>query len=301
MLSNEELKDLSKVSDLRGWVALGATWALIAATFAALLLWPHPLVYVAGFVLMARHQLSLAILMHDAAHRRLFTSNALNDYAAQFFLASPILFSLNSYRVFHLKHHKNPLAADDPDLSLIGGYPISKGSFARKLLRDAFGVSYFKFIRYFVSRSRTNQGRRAKADGTKVGPSFRAVLGMVVSSNLLIGGTLFLSGAPWLYLCFWLLPAMTGLQVLLRIRGIAEHAGYQPNEDQRQNARTVVNPVQAFFFAPNNVNYHIEHHLYPSIPWYRLPAVHRLLRERGSLPEKNVYGGYGAVIRELVI
>lgn len=300
MLSNDELKKLSIVSDLWGCLAIVATWIWIALTFAALLLWPHPLTYAAGFVLMARHQLSLAILMHDAAHRRLFRSLSLNDYAAQLFLAAPILFSLNSYRVFHLKHHQNPLAADDPDLSLIGGYPISKGSFARKLLRDAFGVSYFKFIKYFVSRSRTNQGRKAKSDGKRVGPSFPMVLGMVFATNLGIFGVLYALHSPWLYLFFWLLPAMTGLQVLLRIRGIAEHAGYAPNEDQRQNARTVVNRWQTFFFAPNNVNYHIEHHLYPSVPWYRLPAVHALLKARGSLPEKNLYTGYGAVVRELV-
>ena len=42
------------------------------------------------------------------------------------------------------------IAPDDPDLSLIGGYPISKMSLARKLLRDASGISYFKFIKYFI-------------------------------------------------------------------------------------------------------------------------------------------------------
>ncbi len=300
MLTNEELRSFSKVDDWRGWAWIAATWGLIAATFAALCLVPHPLVFAVCFILIARHQLSLAILMHDAAHRRIFNNLALNDYVAQFFLASPILFSLNSYRVFHLKHHQNPLAPDDPDLSLIGGYPIPKMSLVRKLLRDACGVSYFKFIGYFISKSRTQAGRKVKSDGKRVGPSFLEVLLMILVTNALLFGALYLAGHPAYYFFFWLLPAITALQVLLRIRGIAEHAGYKQNEDQRLNARTVVNPLQAFFFAPNRVNYHIEHHVYPSIPWYRLPEVHQLMKERGSLPPKNLFRGYGAVLKELV-
>jgi fatty acid desaturase len=34
-----------------------------------------------------------------------------------------------------------------------------------------------------------------------------------------------------------------------------------------------------FFFAPKQVNYHLEHHLYPSIPFYYLPRVHAVLRQ----------------------
>ena len=97
-----------------------------------------------------------------------------------------------------------------------------------------------------------------------------------------------------------MLPTVTALQVLLRIRGVAEHAGFEQNADQRQNARTIINPVQTFFFAPNNVNYHIEHHVYPSIPWYHLPKAHRIMKERGALPEKNLYSGYGAMLKEIL-
>ena len=75
---------------------------------------------------------------------------------------------------------------------------------------------------------------------------------------------------------------------MLRIRGITEHAGYAPNPDQRLNARTVINPVETFFFAPHGVNYHVEHHVYPSVPHFRLPEVHRLMSERGALPAASV-------------
>jgi fatty acid desaturase len=226
------------------------------------------------FVFSARQQLALAILMHDGSHRRLFKSFFWNDVICQVFCAAPLFFSMYSYQKLHLKHHREPLAADDPDLSLIGGYPISKASFARKLARDAFGVSYFKFIRYFIHMARKPKAKTAVAEKT-VGPSELRdqgagkgipILGLaasILTVNLALWGVLFSTGHGWLYLFLWVLPAVTGLQVLLRIRGVAEHAGYQPNADQRQNARTVLPSWQTFLFAPHHVNYHIEHHLYP--------------------------------------
>ncbi len=94
---------------------------------------------------------------------------------------------------------------------------------------------------------------------------------------------LWASGHPGLY-ALWLVSMMTVLQVLLRVRGIAEHAGFERAEDQRLCTRTVVNPVQTFFFAPHRVNFHVEHHLYPSVPAYRLPAVHRAAAGAGRSP-----------------
>lgn len=300
MLQPEELRELSKLSAYKSWFFILFTWAMVAATFALPMYSANPLLWLTCIVLMARHQLSLAILMHDAAHKRLFKNIEWNDYIGQLCLGSPVFFSLSAYRNFHLKHHQDPLASDDPDISLIGGYPIPLASFLRKLFRDISGLSYFKFLKYFISKSRTEKGRSVKQGGVRTGPSFPQVVAMMIATNALLLLALSVSGHPWFYVIFWLAPMVSVLQFLLRIRGIGEHAGYTQNKDQRQNARTIVNPIQTFFFAPNNVNYHIEHHSYPSLPWYNLPKAHALMKERGSLPPANVYRGYAAIIREVV-
>jgi fatty acid desaturase len=61
------------------------------------------------------------------------------------------------------------------------------------------------------------------------------------------------------------------------VRPYIEHAGtgVGPFED----ARTYSSPLMTALFAENN--YHLEHHLFPSIPCYRLPALHRYLRTAG--------------------
>ncbi len=303
MLSKDELRALSKTSAWHSSLALGLDWAGIAALFAILFYLPNPLTFVLCFVLIGRQQLALAILMHDGAHGRLYRSGLINDVVGQLFTAAPLFFSQDSYRKLHLKHHLNPLVPEDPDINLIGGYPIPKGSFARKLLRDLCGISYFKFIGYFFYKPRKKKSELSKPKvhlETARLPIWFQALSVILINGILLG-VLWAAGHPWYFFFFWFLPMMTVLQVLLRIRGIAEHAGYQPRAEQMLCSRTVVNPVQTFFFAPHRVNYHMEHHQYPSIPFYRLPRVHRLLKERHSLPMQNLYSGYGRVISELII
>jgi fatty acid desaturase len=305
MLSDQEVRQFSRVSSWHTVLSLAVDWALIVVAFALAMLVPHPIVWAFSFLLIARQQLALAIMMHDAAHKRLFNVVGLNDYVGQFVCAGPLLFSMYSYRTLHLKHHQAPLAADDPDISLIGGYPISKTSFIRKLVRDATGVSYFKFIRYFIHmarKPRTGSGERHDKlmKRSRESVPVNTVIFSIVLMNTLMAAALALLHHPWFYLSLWLLPAVTALQVLLRIRGVAEHAGYQYSKNQMMSARTVRSSWQTLIFAPHNVNFHIEHHVFPSIPYYNLPKVHEVMTDRRILPQANVYDGYDRVIRELV-
>ena len=73
------------------------------------------------------------------------------------------------------------------------------------------------------------------------------------------------------------------------------------DQDVRRNTRTVDAPWwQRLVFAPNGVNYHLEHHLLASVPCYRLSALRTLLRQRGALDGMPEFRGYGAVLRHAV-
>ncbi len=320
-LTPQELRSLSQPVAWKSSLAIAADYAAIAVLFATAILLPNPLIWFICFVLIARYQLALAIMMHDASHRRLYSSPRWNDTIGQWLCAAPLFFSLDSYQKLHLRHHRAPLAPTDPDITLTGGYPIPRASFARKLLRDLFGISYFKFVRYFLYMSRKPKIssptaiQRLMNDPTLTGedeeiqqqlnaqaptPKDKFTLFHIASSVLVVNaifyGILWALGHPWFYLFFWVLPAMTALQVLLRIRGVAEHAGYAANEDQRLNARTVQPGWQTFLFAPHNVNFHIEHHVYPSVPFHNLPKLNRLFRERQVHPPANLFRDYTQVL-----
>jgi fatty acid desaturase len=78
------------------------------------------------------------------------------------------------------------------------------------------------------------------------------------------------------------IPHVLGL-LYTGLRPYVEHAGTGPG--LFLDARTRTAPFFSILYFFNN--YHLEHHLYPSVPCYRLPAVHRFLKERGYLDDKE--------------
>ncbi|WP_413993674.1 fatty acid desaturase family protein [Labrys okinawensis] len=85
---------------------------------------------------------------------------------------------------------------------------------------------------------------------------------------------LMLIGLPRLYGCWHMV--MTGL---------LQHIGLADNvTDHRLNSRTVyMNPVSRFIYW--NMNYHVEHHMFPMVPYHALPKLHELIKH--DLPEPN--------------
>ena len=61
------------------------------------------------------------------------------------------------------------------------------------------------------------------------------------------------------------------------LRGWAEHMLTTPGHPLLQT-RTVTS-TKLLSFLNVNLNYHLEHHLFPAVPWYNLPKVHTLLQD----------------------
>ncbi len=286
---------------LKPWIALRALlgdWLLITASFICAALWPHPVTYLLAAVVIARSQLALAVIMHESAHGVLLPRQALNDFVGQMCAAGPLFLSLHTYRAGHLKHHLRPMQHDDPVVAVfgLGDYPLPRDKLVRRLLADLCAVGYF------ISAFRFARGDY-RAIMPKVAKSRRQValeiLSMLVSNGLLFG-LLAWSGHGILYLSLWLLPAITLLPLMGRIRAIMEHAGLPACDDQSQNARSIVRANwQTFIFGPHAIHYHIEHHLYVRMPFYHLRRVHQALAARQLLPGNNLYNGYGGVLRDV--
>ena len=91
------------------------------------------------------------------------------------------------------------------------------------------------------------------------------------------------------YLVLWVLPLVTVVQAILRLRAIAEHGATTDFSSPLTAARTNVAPAWLeWLIFPHHVNYHIEHHLYASVPHYNLPALHREMRAHGVLEGAEV-------------
>ncbi len=102
----------------------------------------------------------------------------------------------------------------------------------------------------------------------------------------ILAGTVVLAVVLWNPLLVLLvgLPTIYGAWLVVFF-GITQHAGLREDVlDHRLNTRTVhMNPVFRFLYS--NMNYHIEHHIFPGVPYYNLPALHEEIKQ--YLPAAN--------------
>jgi fatty acid desaturase len=287
-ISREEITELLRLQDWRSWLSVAVDWGIVFAAMALVGKWPNPLTVVLALFLIGARQLGLAVLMHEASHRSLFRSRAVNDWVGQWLCAYPIWSDMRGYRAYHLQHHAHTGTTRDPDLGLIKPFPITRGSLRRKIWRDLSGQTGIKFARGAWKRSIE---RWSQPNGRA------ATIGVVVTNALLLGGLAAL-GQPLLYL-LWVGSWLTTNTLVTRIRSIAEHALTPDADDPLGNTRTTLAGFwERLFITPNRVNYHLEHHLLMTVPHYKLPRMHALLRERGVLEHACVETqGFGAILR----
>lgn len=306
LFSREEIRQLTERSDWHGGWAVASTWAVIGGTFAGVAVswqylpwWGKLLMCAAALVILAGRQLALAILMHDAAHSSLFKTRWFNDYLVDWLCAKPIWNDLHKYRPYHVRHHAKTSTPDDPDLSLVAGFPTTRASLARKFMRDISGMTGVKFIMGRVMMDLglmewtvANDVKKISQQGrpwhdyplTLMKNSYGAIL-----TNGAILGALWAAGHPKLY-GLWALAYVTPFPLLIRIRSMAEHAGMQKSASALTNTRTTrAGLIARALVAPIRVNFHMEHHLMASVPYFRLPKMHRMLRERNHVPKAPGY------------
>lgn len=304
--TKEEIAELREHSDSQGWLMLIIDYAVIAAAMALVALYPNPFAVIVALLLIGTRQLGLAIVFHEAAHRTLFNNRKLNDWAGNWLAAYPIYLSADMYRAHHLDHHAKTWGDTDPDRSLADGFPVSKISMARKLLRDLFGITGVKqligtsYVAYKVLR-----GEEVDAGTLPLRLDRRRVVQMLIGT-LVTNGILFTLlwaiGQPMLYL-LWFGAWLTTHKLVVRLRSMAEHSVVpmpHPGDPFGNTRTTLTRWWERVFVAPHNVGFHLEHHLVMTVPQHKLGRFHQMLEERGLLQEACIERGYGRVFRKMV-
>jgi fatty acid desaturase len=294
-LPREVVQRLARRSAWRATLAVGEDVAIIAVAIAAgLAFWPNPLVLLPAIVVIGSRQHALFIVAHDAAHYLLYERRWLNDLVGRA-CATPQGLSMCSYRVIHRMHHNNLYGELDPDTALHGGYPRGKAYLVRKLLKDLSGLTAWKTYAYFLFaapalNTATNKAIRPLDDTSeRLRNEARTDRNFVIAFHLVALAGFAWSGRLLEYLVLWVLPLVTVVQAILRLRAIAEHGATTDFSSPLTAARTNVAPrwVEWLLF-PHNVNFHIEHHLYASVPAHNLRALHAEMAAAGVLEGAQV-------------
>jgi fatty acid desaturase len=289
-LPREVVQQLTRRSPWRATAAVLHDFAVIAAAVAvALYFWPQPLFILVSVVVIGTRQHALFVIAHDAAHYLLYERRWLNDAVGRL-CATVQGLSMCTYRVIHRLHHNNLYGALDPDTALHGGYPRGRSYLIKKLLKDLSGLTAWKTYAYFLGgapalNTATRVALRPLDDTSeKLRSEARRDRNTVIVVHILLLALFAWFGYLAEYLVLWILPLATVVQAILRLRAIAEHGAPGDLASPLTAARTNTGPAWLeWLIFPHHVNYHIEHHLYASVPHYNLKRLNREMAQRGLL------------------
>ncbi|WP_170330738.1 fatty acid desaturase [Ruegeria arenilitoris] len=269
------------------------TFGLIAACYAA---WLAVVFWLAGWSLwlaipvMGMVAALHSSLTHEALHGHPFRAKWLNESL----LALPLTLFIpyNRFRDLHLAHHQDANLTDpydDPESNYLDPkiwaslpvwkrhlYKANNTLLGRIILGPAIGQVAFMRDEW----TGATRGDRAILLAWALHiPGVAVVLWVVAQSPMPV----------WAFV----LSAYIGL-ALVKIRTFLEHRAHE-----KSRARTVIiedRGLLSFLFLNNNL--HVVHHMNPSAPWYRLPALYRAGKDRYlACNESYVYQSYGEIFR----
>lgn len=290
-LPSQVVRQLSVLSPGRALLAVAVEWAAIALAIAAFEMTPAPWVYalyIPLVIFIGARQHALTVIGHDASHHRFLPGRFLNDGLADLLLQWPMFISVVGFRKFHGAHHR--FLGEERDgnrflwkthtaegqLSPEWVYPKTRLQLAGTLVRRAF---FFTGLWWMV----------------------RGLLGVFVvrSSWANVAARLAYYGAFaalftwrgwWLdFGLLWLVPFCTWHMAIQYMRLISEHSAVRSADEAFAQTRTTIPRWwEALLILPRNIGYHLEHHWYPSVPFYNLPALHSALMENARFRDNVV-------------
>jgi len=179
----------------------------------------------------------LFITAHDAMHGIVSHRNRrLNDFIGQLALTLFALFSLRKMLPKHHEHHLHPASEKDPD-------------FHDGKHRSIFAW-YFRFFTAYAS--------------------WIQIAGLAVLYNILHH---LLGVAQINLILFWLIPSLLSSFQLFFFGTYLPHREIGSGYADEHRARSNDYPVWLSFLTCYHFGYHHEHHVYPWVPWWKLPEV----------------------------
>ncbi len=207
---------------------------------------------------------------HELSHRTVFSYRRLNDvlyYVASFLVWSNPVF----FRDSHHHHHQSTFSDDDVEVT-----ELQKLEWRRGVAFLTLDIAFMlRRIRYTFVNSlgyKNTQGRLEKIPSAH---RFAAVMTLLfqLTVNLLI----YYLVEDFFYNILWIILPFTG-QILNRRLAHAQHSNLKKYRElgPLKHSRSIRLPgIISFLYA--GMNYHSEHHLIPSVPYYHLPALSNYL------------------------
>jgi fatty acid desaturase len=209
---------------------------------------------------------------HEAGHGTAFRTRRMNDalYQVASFM---VLRRPTRWRWSHARHHTDTLVVGrDPEIAV--PRPTSWRSILLSLVALEHGP------KELLQVMRNALGRLDAEEKTFVPESEWPAMVREARAWVLAYAAVGVAAvwtSSWMPLFLVGLPSFAGAWLYVFF-GLTQHAGLPENVlDHRLNCRTVLmNPVFRFLYW--NMNYHLEHHMFPMVPYHALPRLHEAIR-----------------------
>lgn len=266
---------------------------IIAVTALCEAFW-SPLAYVLAVMFIGARQVGVAtIVLHDGVHGLLLKNRQHNDRLAKvgcWLVLAPLVEDFDGFRKIHLGHHRRVNEPDDPDLPILDYvYSATTARVVATPLLCFSGVVFARYLRRYVSAS------------------WQRKAGVLLAAMVLGVGMWFSVRACELFVLYYLVPFATWGMFVNLVRVSVEH--YPAGSYGRpttlpgvlRTRETIPSWFDKLFVVTRNLNYHVTHHLFPSVSFRRLAELQRHLARSAAYREvAHVCHGYHRAVAEML-
>ncbi|SCM66431.1 fatty acid desaturase [Donghicola eburneus] len=293
-IDRKEMKALMRRSDqpaIRDTVILFGLMVLFAGAAIALMpsWWSLPFWLAYGVL----YGSAMDSRWHECGHGTAFKTRWMNQVVYQ--IASFCMIrDPYCWKFSHARHHSDTIIVGrDPEVAIMR--PVVALKVAMNLIGLQDMISGFRLMVLHAA------GKIDPEEAEYLPPMFAAKtirtarIWMAIYALTLAAALWFQSWIPVLLIG---LPRLFGCWHMV-ICGWLQHGGLADNvTDHRLNCRTVyMNPVSRFIYW--NMNYHVEHHMFPLVPYYRLPELHQECAWDFPAPCRSFAAGYAEMLPAL--
>ena len=259
----------------------GAVFVMQSSVMASLPIWAFYGVLYASAADSRWHECG-----HGTAFKTAWMNRVVYHIACFMILRNPV-----SWKWSHARHHTDTLIVGrDPEIALM------RPPLALKTFLNFFGIPDIidAFRRMFIHSAGSVAPDEAVyipedqiSRAILISRIWLMIFACVIAFSVWTGSfiPLLLIGGPRLYGSWH-----------FNMTGLIQHGGLADNvDDHRLNTRTVMmNPISRFIYL--NMNYHIEHHIFPAVPYYNLPALHELIKDELPQPSPSLWSSYAEMM-----
>jgi len=289
-----QLRNLMKRCDRHAALNFGCWLLLCLASGAGVVAaigtyWIVPAVCVYGILLSFSYAAS-----HECSHGTAFRTRWLNEVV--FWLTSVIFMEEAVYRRYaHAEHHTHTwFNTEDPQKPY--GIPLSAWQYLKEtLLLTFYQQAFHRLLRHALGRFTAHE-RQFLPEPERKRVRLDSILMLACYCGLLAWGVV--ARSPWPFVLYFIPRYIGGCFVNLYIN--TQHMGMAEDlKDHRLTTRSFrATRWERLLYW--NMNYHIEHHLFPGVPFHALPRLNAAIA--GELPPagRSVWSINAGIVRTIL-